>query len=229
MHSCECQEVSLLRLEILVTTQPTQPENNDTQVSVVEESSASQSDSLQGTNGATSDETELAPPTQETEAPPLQTPEAYTPDIAIPEITVETAVSETVMPEESLRSFSSYIEEFRQAEERLGGPAQEFQQPLAEPFSALTSVENSANVGSINQAPTAEEQTEEGVKEEGAEGAINRAPTQQEEAESIAPAKPAERPVSPLLRPPTRIRMPRHGGGRQRETFTGQNAARAAQ
>ncbi|TMD44839.1 MAG: NYN domain-containing protein [Chloroflexi bacterium] len=238
-----------------MTTQPTQPENNDTQVSVVEESSASQSDSLQGTNGepfesqpanalratasqsdslqgttpATSDEKEIAPPTQETEAPPSQTPEAYTPDIAIPEITVEAAVSETFMPEESLRSFSSYIEEFRQAEERLGGPAQEFQQPLAEPFSALTSVENSANVGSINQAPTAEEQTEEGVKEEGAEGAINRAPTQQEEAESIAPAKPAERPVSPLLRPPTRIRMPRHGGGRQRETFTGQNAARAAQ
>src|SRR6266566_3463396 len=247
MHSCECQEVSLLRLEILVTTQPIQPENNDTQVSVVEESSASQSDSLQGTNGepfdsqpvnalratasqsdslqgttpATSDETELAPPTQETEAPPLQTPEAYTPDIAIPEITVETAVSETLMPEESLRSFSSYIEEFRQAEERLGGPAQEFQQPLAEPFSA--------NVGSINQAPTAQEQTEEGVKEEGAEGAINQAPTQQEETQSIAPAKPAERPVSPLLRPPTRIRMPRHGGGRQRETFTGQNAPRAAQ
>src|SRR5437868_6853763 len=51
MHSCECQEVSLLRLEILVTTQPTQPENNDTHVSVVEESSASQSGSLQGTNG----------------------------------------------------------------------------------------------------------------------------------------------------------------------------------
>src|SRR5580700_113856 len=38
----------LLRLEILVTTQPTQPENNDSQVTVVEESSAPNSPSSAG-------------------------------------------------------------------------------------------------------------------------------------------------------------------------------------
>src|ERR1700737_294074 len=78
-----------LRLEILVTTQPTQPENNDTQVTVVEDSSAHNSPSNTGV----------------TESPA---------SIQIQDNPVSVFSAEDAAP-----SFTALIEEFRQREERM--------------------------------------------------------------------------------------------------------------
>src|SRR5690348_4207302 len=79
----------LLRLEILVTTQPTQPEKNDTQVTVVEDSSAPNSP-------ANADATETSASSG----------------------TSHTPIS-LFVPEEPATSFTELIEEFRQREARM--------------------------------------------------------------------------------------------------------------
>src|ERR1700730_15706682 len=78
-----------LRLEILVTTQPTQPENNDTQVTVVGDSSAHNSPTNAGV-------TEIPASMQIQDTPKS-------------ELTAEDAAP----------SFTALIEEFRQREERM--------------------------------------------------------------------------------------------------------------
>ncbi|HLX57931.1 MAG TPA: NYN domain-containing protein [Ktedonobacteraceae bacterium] len=147
-----------------MTTQPTQPENNDTQVTVVEESSASHSP----TNDAAEDAASVQP-------------------------------------------FTSFIEEFRQREERLGAVTGTIPSPMPDVINRVSTTDNnSSHAEPLEQPPASTTQDEF-------------------QAESAAASTTSEeRPVSPLLRPPNRIRMPRHGGGRQRETFVNQATAPAA-
>jgi uncharacterized LabA/DUF88 family protein len=164
---------------------------------------------------------------------------------------VDTDASSTSKEQEDevVRPFSDFIEEFRQAEGQRGSS---FQEPQAEPFSSLlftgennrppaswenslletpvspvesvgaeapqASTEEAVEVASIAEAqgdaPIPRAQQEEQAKTE--EEASNTSSTQ------TPPPTPAERPVSPLLRPARHIRLPRHGG-RQRDV----GAARA--
>jgi len=90
-----------------VTTQPTQPENNDTQATVVEESSASNSP-------ATTDAAEVAASTRIQDGQNVQTPALLLPFTGEP----------------AAQSFTAFIEEFRQKEERQ-------EQPDARPEDAI--------------------------------------------------------------------------------------------
>src|SRR5581483_9918267 len=107
--------------------------------------------------------------------------------------------------EEVVQPFTAFIEEFRQKEERLvAQDAQSVASPQAD-------AQPESVVAQESPAPTpANAETSEA----GATDSVPAAP----------PAKP-ERPVSPLLRPATRMRMPRQGSGRQRETFVTQATA----
>lgn len=123
--------------------------------------------------------------------------------------------------------FTSFIEEFRQTEERfgtlLGEPENSFtafvagSESLHEPVVFLeTAPEDLLHVvdkvaADLRNGELAEKTTEE------SNGA---APAGQVEDNSAAPAQPKpplERPVSPLLRPATRLRLPRHGRHRIEE------------
>lgn len=168
-----------LRLEILVTTQPTQPENNDTQATVVEDSPAHNSPSSAGV----------------TENP-----------TSIQDNPISLFASAEVAP-----SFTALIEEFRQREERMApqdainpNPATDHnEQPAAQLKNAMAQ-EVPAHV----EIPEPESSARDGAP--------------------VAPTTKPERPVSPLLRPATRNRMPRQGSGRQRETFVTQGAVPSA-
>jgi len=120
-----------------------------------------------------------------------------------------------LMDEGVVRPFTDFIEEFRQTEGSHGSLQQE---PAAETFSSFP--------------PTAEPGTNEPISPgeplintiENATGSSpleeeQQVPAQEREQEQ-APATHKERPVSPLLRPATRVRLPRHGSGRQRENQT---------
>ncbi len=95
-----------------MTTQNIEPENNDINETVVQQSSASETPT-------TSAEAEVAMPANEQVS---QTQE------------IEIKTSEQQIEEEPLRSFTDYIEEFRQKEVHFGSLLEE---PQAEPFSAL--------------------------------------------------------------------------------------------
>lgn len=97
------------------------------------------------------------------------------------------------------RSFADYIAAF-QLSESFPPPS------LAEAFEASsTESASEANTTSGEQQP-------------------QEAPQSDESLSIITPAMPAERPVSPLLRPATRIRVPRHGNRHRQDT-----ASRGAQ
>jgi uncharacterized LabA/DUF88 family protein len=164
-----------------VTTQPTQPENNDTQVTVVEDSSAHNSPSNAGV-------TEIPASIQIQDNP----------------ISVFTA-------EDAAPSFTALIEEFRQREERMA--------PQGVINDIPSTDHNEQPAAQAENAPAQEASTHVETPEPES-GARDSAPT--------APTTKPERPVSPLLRPATRIRMPRQGGGRQRETFVTQGAVPSA-
>ncbi len=165
-----------LRLEILVTTQPTQPENNDTQVTVVEDSSAPNSPSNAGV----------------TEIPA---------SIQIQDNPISSFTAEEAAP-----SFTALIEEFRQREERM------------------------APQGLINHIPATDHNEQRAAQAQEAPAHVET-PEPESSARDSAPTAPTtkpERPVSPLLRPATRMRMPRQGSGRQREAFVTQGTAPTA-
>jgi uncharacterized LabA/DUF88 family protein len=173
-----------------VTTQPTQPENNDAQATVVEESSASNSPS-------TTDAAEVAASNHIQDAQNVQTPALLLP----------------LTGEPAAQSFTAFIEEFRQKEERQG-------QPDAQPED------------DVDRAPAAEnneQQTWQAQNASTQEASDQAEAPQSDEAQRAStpstPTAPPERPVSPLLRPATRIRMPRQGSGRQREAFVTQRGA----
>jgi uncharacterized LabA/DUF88 family protein len=230
-----------LRLEILVTTENNQPENNDVQVSVAEQTHASETPATPSSSEvATSPEENVIetqtdlPETahleqQEGNDPVLnggtQDPE-YHPgpiDTAFPESVNESApvtpaaqiIAEEMLTfaypdqgalkdEDVVRPFTDFIEEFRQTEVGFDSMLQE---QTAEAFSSFS--------------PVVEQGTGLPVPPSAAITGTDEAAAMQEEsqvpAEEEKPATSKERPVSPLLRPATRGRMPRHGGGRHRE------------
>jgi uncharacterized LabA/DUF88 family protein len=145
--------------------------------------------------------------------------------------------------EESIaRSFTDYIEEFRQAEEAHFSSSQP--ESTAEPDSSPIDVidagaaeivspweiapvtneprggESSKKTRDTIESPVSqgEQQTssiEQEMVSEPASTAVN-VPGEQNPPEPV-PAPPETRPVSPLLRPASRPRMPRHASARQRE------------
>ncbi len=205
----------------------TQNESSDVNVTVVEQSSASET-------LITSGEAEVAVPAQEAQA-------------------TETQVLEEQLEQETIRPFADFIEEFRQTEDRFGSLLQDVQ---AEPFSSLipggeqggsqfaTSWENTpfgestllegtpfAGDG-VDTAATqfvesigivVEAVPEPSVATEGEQ--LPNTKEQQPSPSETKAAATAERPVSPLLRPASRIRMPRHGNVRQREEAAREEAA----
>jgi uncharacterized LabA/DUF88 family protein len=204
----------LVRLEILVTTQN---ENSDVNVTVVEQSSASETP-------ITSGEAEVSTPPQEAQA-------------------IETQVVEEQLEQEAIRPFADFIEEFRQTEVHFGSLLQDAQ---AEPFPSLIPGEEQGGsqfASGWENTPFGESTLLEGMPFAGERvdpaatqfvegtGIVVEAipepsvpaeplPTMKEQQPSMSETKAAataERPVSPLLRPASRIRTPRHGHARQRE------------
>jgi uncharacterized LabA/DUF88 family protein len=214
-----------VRLEILVTTQHIEPENSDVNETVVQQSSASETPAT-----AAFTVTEVATPASEQV-------------IQIPAL--ETQTSEKQVDDESVRPFTDYIEEFRQTEVRFGSLLEE---PQVEPFSSLVSGEeqggNQFTPGWAN-TPFGESTLLEGVPFAGEQhdvpvesnGNVAEKPseplaspetgqvTMQEQASPAAEAEATsltEHPVSPLLRPASRNRLPRHGNSRHREEPAGE-------
>lgn len=166
-----------------MTIQPTQPENNDTQETVVEQSFAPFSPT-------TSDASDFAAPAQGQDTP--------TPPFG---------------GEEEVQPFTAFIEEFRQKEELLSPFAGALPSPQAptDTSDTLDTSDTSDNkpADTLHQIDTAQDH------------AKAQAP------ESTGQTTAAERPVSPLLRPATRGRIPRQGSTRQREAFVTQASAPA--
>jgi len=122
---------------------------------------------------------------------------------------------------EEIRPFTDFIEEFRLAEAaRLQTTLHESQ---VEAFTLLDSVESvfgaasptTDTVDSTEEAGNSVVQSEQGAS-------ITSLPTDEASASSsgldknglVTPTAPGERAISPLLRPATRLRVPRHGTGR---------------
>jgi len=113
---------------------------------------------------------------------------------------------------EEIRPFTDYIEEFRQAEAKLN-PS--FQETPVQPFT-----HEEEFLQSTVQTPAVADSDQSFVQEASSGDSSNEtAPT--------SPVQPVERPVSPLLRPATRLRLPRHGNLRLREVHTGQTPSEA--
>ena len=106
--------------------------------------------------------------------------------------------------QETTRPFTDFIEEFRQTEERFTARLQEAESALTTLAAGGTVEETLAVLEMPAEVPAALGETE---------GKTEAVPLAEAEAASAevpaVPAPPAERPVSPLLRPP-RIRLPRH-------------------
>jgi hypothetical protein len=118
----------------------------------------------------------------------------------------EISLVDAFVAEEEVRPFTDFIEEFRQAEARFNSSLQAYQEetsPTLEDVAAETAYPQEEPLASAPAVET-EAEPESQVTGESAEQKTADAPT-------------SERPVSPLLRPATRLRLPRHGGGRHRE------------
>ncbi len=116
---------------------------------------------------------------------------------------------------EEVRPFTKFIEEFRLAEAaRLQSALRESQ---VEAFALLNSVEAlSSEDMSTEKLVTSEngevtEITEGTYMHAEAKQPVNTESKDTSAMEQKTPANPANRPVSPLLRPATRLRVPRHG------------------
>ncbi|GAC1384540.1 MAG: hypothetical protein NVSMB33_13050 [Ktedonobacteraceae bacterium] len=141
----------------------------------------------------------------------------------------EKATAETVIPVQSLpqqeevRPFTDFIEEFRQAEYRFGSSLQAYQ---AESFSPLASTDVEAqqiapaDADSTSTSPSIASQAA-AINEPGEPFTLEQpVESQTLAADASTPSQasiPSIRPVSPLLRPASRLRLPRHGTGRHRE------------
>ena len=141
--------------------------------------------------------------------------------------------AEAIPQVEEVRPFTAYIEEFRQAEEARLSPS--LQEEGAESPTLLTPVEEPGTPEFStppweNMLPESISSTIEvegieatrGEESQVADIASTAVPPVLEAPGESAPEpttteSEAKRPVSPLLRPPSRLRLPRHGSGRQRE------------
>jgi uncharacterized LabA/DUF88 family protein len=144
------------------------------------------------------------------------------------------------------RPFTDFIEEFRQAEEaRLSSSLREStEEPLEGPgrqefitawenisFESQPSIVEADERNQEEVAGQAEEQTPHDTPTSTPDSLPAEIQDEQEppsinQGETVEPAVPA-RPISPLLRPASRVRLPRHGSaaGRQREEFPETEAA----
>jgi uncharacterized LabA/DUF88 family protein len=192
-----------------VTTQNTESENNDINETVVQQSSASETP-------IASDEAEVTMPANEQDT---QTDE------------IQSNASEKQIEEEPLRSFTDYIEEFRQKEVQSGSLLEESQ---VEPFSALMPDEGpglNEFASSWTNTPLGdsvlleeipidvESHSEIQILPVGENGNSVEEPAglQVQSASESEDALPAVGETSPLLRTSSRLRLPRQTGLRQRE------------
>ncbi len=131
--------------------------------------------------------------------------------------------------EDEIRPFTDFIEEFRLAEEaRLNASRQEIHNEPFEPTNVEVAFSAEAATGEI-APPIASVDAGEPVTAS-AEAQSDAAPVAQQELveEPSAPPPVPERAVSPLLRPATRLRIPRHGGRHIREEANAEKAGNSA-
>jgi uncharacterized LabA/DUF88 family protein len=137
------------------------------------------------------------------------------------------AVGIPIIEESIARSFTDYIEEFRQAEEAHFSSSQ-LETTAGSDSSPIESIDAGAAefASPWEMAPvTNEPQGDDGGESSEKPGDIVESPVSQEEQQTSSieqevvntPAAPETRPVSPLLRPASRQRMSRHASARQRE------------
>lgn len=239
-----------------MTTENTQPEKSDVDVSGAEQSFVSETDSTPGSHefvvpveahahvegetdqqgeqqieGESSNESLVVQDVQITASTELEEvikPETE-PDTIIaqyeslepvePLAESSTSLSSEVMLQEKeniVRPFTDFIEEFRQAQARAGV------QFITPEFIAPEFMDSETEAA---VSPLSEEETAVPPVKEASESRENAPAEPVPPVASMTepatppvpePAAPAERAVSPLLRPASRLRMPRHGG-RQRE------------
>ncbi len=175
-------------------------------------------------------------PEQEDQPQNASSPEATTNSEATPEynnsIPLEEVVTASSSDETSLSKtnedeicpFTDFMEEFRQAEEaRLNASRQEIQ---TEPFELLSPEVVPLLIETIS--------VEAATDSEGDSASLAQQPLVEETVKEVsAPPTVPERAVSPLLRPATRLRVPRHGSRHLREeaitsSATPSNAAEPA-
>jgi uncharacterized LabA/DUF88 family protein len=160
-----------------VTTQNTESENSDINETVVQQPSASETP-------ITSAEVTIPANEQDTQTQEIQL-----------------EPSEKQIEEEPVRSFTDYIEEFRQKEVQFGSLLEEQQvEPLA--VEVVESHSNAQNVLPVGENGNGAEEP----------AALDVQPAVEAEA-----ALPVVRQTSPLLRPSSRVRLPRQSGMRHRE------------
>ena len=242
-----------------MTTQHSYPEHNDVDASVVEDTHVSETTTplpSASVNASTGEETSEQSTTQDVQFAGGQTPQALTVTEAQegptspPEHGGQDNATSSVdaANEEKVKTFTAFIEEFRQAEARFGRGVQEAQEaqestaattpaPATPPApSAPTSSveemfvpeftmpwETPHIVSTPTNEPTEETTltTEPTTSVEVPETAETTLATQTAgiaEAEATETPAPAARPVSPLLRPASRMRLPRHNTRHREET-----------
>jgi uncharacterized LabA/DUF88 family protein len=154
------------------------------------------------------------------------------------------SIADAVVVEEEVRPFTDFIEEFRQAEARFNASLQAYQgeslsllTPTAEDVTSGTPADTATGESIVNDgeaqfiapaevpASQEEEQVPSAMSEQVEEGEI-RLPGESPAIQTDA-ATAAAHPVSPLLRPASRLRLPHHRGGRQREEPAEESIARA--
>jgi len=107
---------------------------------------------------------------------------------------------------EAARPFTDFIEEFRQTEERFTARLHEAESSLTTFAAGGTVQEKLAFLETPVEIPAPLGEVEQKTEGESVTGPLAEAASAETPA---VPAPPAERPVSPLLRPP-RMRLPRH-------------------
>ncbi|MFL5705871.1 MAG: hypothetical protein ACJ8AG_24040, partial [Ktedonobacteraceae bacterium] len=109
----------------------------------------------------------------------------------------EISLVDAFVAEEEVRPFTDFIEEFRQAEARFSSSLQVYQEETSATLEDVTAETAFPQEELLASAPAveAEAEPESQVMDESAE-------------QKTAAAAASERPVSPLLRPATRLRLP---------------------
>jgi uncharacterized LabA/DUF88 family protein len=218
-----------------VTTQHTQPEQNDADFIAEEVLSASEHDTAQQpqdfTPAAPESQTQANNPGEVEQASPHPDFQSFPPTEHAPsseentaEPTVDAQADEamfsTTTPfasEEAVRPFSDFIEEFRQKEVRfrtaLDAYAIETQSNAFVESPQTSQTLQASQTDEMQQTVTAPESSSADSP------ASTTAPEIEEDTSASSMAsdeKLAPRPVSPLLRPASRNRMPRHSNARHR-------------
>ncbi len=240
-----CSGQYILKLEILVTTHNTQSENNDVDPAVVAHQPASDSSTLSSSgeqegHAATQADIPVEHEQHQEEIPSASAGEPGT------QATGQGEDVSSLLEEDEVRPFTAFIEEFRQTEARSVLPsADEFpvsglavpweDVPPGAPFAlfesgvtgdampAATEVNELPDAaGNSDTTSTAAPFEETQAAPAFAEPVADVIPETGEAFSDHLPVAPptptpAERPVSPLLRPASRLRIPRHGIGRHRE------------